>query len=106
MANDDLEIARQLLRGGWKPQRQRRAPRHDLVPAVFREIDGGELARQYATHRKIEEGAGRLKPARPNRFGSAKDLVLEAGPGPDRDGPLDNPPARHYRPLGPPVRPE
>lgn len=53
MLNDDLEIARKLLRGGWTPPRRRRLPRQALDPASFREIDGTELARQYATHRKI-----------------------------------------------------
>ena len=53
MINDDLEIARRLLRGAWTPGRRRRAAKAPLAPAAFREIDGGELARQYATHRTI-----------------------------------------------------
>lgn len=65
MMNDDLDIARRMLRGGWKPPRQRRLPQQAFGPASFREIDGGELARQYATHRRIEknEGLGAPSPA-------------------------------------------
>lgn len=51
--NDDLEIARSMLRGAWRPPRPRRAAAAVVTPASFREIDGGELARQYATHRTI-----------------------------------------------------
>lgn len=68
MLNDDLEIARKMLRGGWAPPRQRRLSRQALDPASFREIDGGELARQYATHRRIEGTSGPEKPARVQRF--------------------------------------
>lgn len=72
MANDDLEIARKILRGAWAPQRQRRkAHAGSVAPASFREIDGLELARQYATHRKIEKASGLQAPPPTHRFGEA-----------------------------------
>ncbi len=70
MLNDDLEIARKMLRGGWVPPRERRLPRSALGPASFREIDGSELARQYATHRRIEKTSSLGAPSRAGRFGS------------------------------------
>lgn len=60
MPQDDLEIARRLLRG-WTPQTLRGEKAPSLLPAPFREIDGRELARQYVTHRKITV-AGRPGP--------------------------------------------
>ena len=69
MMKDDLEIARMMLRGAWTPARRRRATKDLLVPAVFREIDGGELARQYATHRTIEANSALGKPSAEQRFG-------------------------------------
>ena len=93
MMNDDLEIARKLLQGGWTPPRRRRLPRHALDPASFREIDGVELARQYATHRRIANApaAGAAKaqnrlvyPDDPPAFGGrmlnwARELRLRLG---------------------------
>lgn len=69
MANDDLEIARRILRGAWVPQRRRRKSAEGVEPAVFREIDGRELARQYATHRRIEKASVLQAPEAANRFG-------------------------------------
>lgn len=74
MLNDDLEIARKMLRGGWTPPRQRRLSRQALDPASFREIDGGQLARQYATHRRIE------KTAKINTTAPVQRLVYEDEP--------------------------
>ncbi|WP_421693526.1 hypothetical protein [Aestuariivirga sp.] len=57
MAIDDFEIARKILQG-WTPQHQEGPVPQSLLPASFREIDGRELARQYATHRKIAGATG------------------------------------------------
>lgn len=73
MLNDDLEIARKMLRGGWAPPRQRRASRQALGPASFREIDGSELARQYATHRRIEKTSGLGVPTHASGFRADED---------------------------------
>ena len=71
---DDLEIARMMLRGAWKPTRRRRRATKDLLaPAVFREIDGGELARQYATHRTIEANSALGGLSGERRFGSPRE---------------------------------
>ena len=73
MMKDDLEIASMMLRGAWTPTRRRRATKDLLAPAVFREIDGGELARQYATHRTIEANSALGSPSSEQRFGFPGD---------------------------------
>lgn len=69
MQNDDFEIARKILRG-WTPQAPAGSAPVSLLPASFREIDGRELARQYATHRKIAVAAGPGAPGYPREPGS------------------------------------
>lgn len=73
MLNDDLEIARKLLQGAWHPPRRRRISREALGPATFREIDGSELARQYATHRRIEGAPVTGSPRRDPRLAYPDD---------------------------------
>ena len=79
MLNDDLEIARKLLHGGWRPPRRRRPAQQSVMPAVFREIDGGELARQYATRREIEAASSLGRPSREDRMRARKAEQNNAG---------------------------
>ena len=53
MADEEFRIARQLILGR-SPRRRRPLDTETAVrPAAFREIDGGELARQYVNHRSL-----------------------------------------------------
>ena len=61
MPSEDLKDARRLIQERWSSARPREDTHKTLEPAIFREIDGRELARQYVAHRSLMETESRVR---------------------------------------------
>lgn len=98
MPGKEFEIARKLMQERWADAAPEDDSHKTPGPAVFREIDGRELARQYVAHRKLIEAESLAHQPAKTQAKAHEDPV--SGETKTKEDQAPAPPTFHRRVLG------